>query len=72
VFPRKDTFSPEAQDLIHTIDEVHKDFHATSLKITELSVQGDMEEVRRLETELMQRSNRLIQAILKLDQQQAL
>lgn len=72
VFPNKDRFSPEAQELIHTIDEAHKDFHAASARITELSGQGDAEEAKRFETELMQQSNRLIQAILKLDQQNVL
>lgn len=69
VFPRKDQFTAEAQELIHTIDEAHQDFHAASAKISELSAHGNAEEAKRFETDLMRHSNRLIQAILKLDRQ---
>ena len=68
VFPKKETFSPDAQALIETIDAAHRDFHAVSAKISEFSGRGQNEEAHRYETELLQHSNRLIQAILQLDQ----
>ncbi len=68
VFPKKETFSPDAQAIIETIDAAHRDFHAASAKISELSGQGQHEEAHRYETELLRQSNRLIQAILQLDQ----
>lgn len=67
VFPRKADFSGEAQALIDSIDRIHRDFHGASQKIMELSAAGNTAEARRWETELMQHSNRLIQAILQLD-----
>ncbi|WP_291511639.1 CZB domain-containing protein [Acidithiobacillus sp.] len=67
VFPHKANFSVEAQALINTIDRTHKEFHEASQKITELSALGKNAEAKLFETELMQHSNRLIQAILQLD-----
>ena len=67
VLPKKTEFSPEAQALIETIDGAHRDFHVVSAKISELSGQSRNAEAKQYETELLQQSNRLIQAILQLD-----
>jgi len=67
VYLRRAEFSPKAQALIDTIDGVHRQFHDASAKIAELTAAGKSDEARKHETELMQHSNRLIRAILQLD-----
>jgi len=69
VFPKKDDFSPEAQRLIENIEEQHRLFHGVSARIADLSASGKQEEAKKIETDLLQRSNALIQAILKLDKE---
>ncbi|MCE5360755.1 MAG: CZB domain-containing protein [Acidithiobacillus sp.] len=65
VLPKKDRFSEEAQCLITEIEEQHKLFHEASEKVANLSVQEKHEEAKKFETELLRRSNTLIQAILR-------
>ncbi len=67
VYPRREQFSPEAQDLIDNIDAEHQNFHEVSKAIAEATQQGEKSEAASLETALLQSSNRLIQEILKLD-----